>query len=125
MAQGQLVATPTSRGNIVYFYISRPRYFGRLVLFFLVVVVSDTTPKSRRTAEAVCVTNFRNRMRKSVTFCRKRGRKIPPGRRRNGCGLSAVPATSRLQVCRSRPRVRFARQAAWPRCVRTECLDRY
>ena len=36
MAQGQLVTPPTtSRGNIVYFYISRPRYFGRLVLFFL------------------------------------------------------------------------------------------
>lgn len=68
----------TSRGNIVYFYISRPIHFGRLVLFFLVVVVSDATPKSRRTEEAVCVTKFRNRMRKSVTFCRKCGRKIPP-----------------------------------------------
>lgn len=81
--------------------------------------MSDTTPKSRRTAGTVSVTNFRNRMRKSVTFCRKCGRKIPQERRRNGWGLSAVPASPRLQVCRSRPRVRFARQAALPRCVQT------
>lgn len=61
---------PTSRGSIFYFYISRPIYFGRLVLFFLVVVVPDTTPKSRRTEGTVCVTKFCNRRRKTVTFCR-------------------------------------------------------
>lgn len=117
--------------NCNLFFYSRPRYFGRLVLFFLVVIVSDATPKSHRTEGAVCVTNFRNRIRKSVTFCRKCGRKIPQERRRNGWGLSAVPASPRLQVCRSRPRVRFARQAALPRCVQTSkrtlrsfCLQR-
>lgn len=91
---------PTSRGNIFFFYIGRPIHFGRLVLFFLVVVESEATPKSRRTAEAVCVTKFRNRMRKSVTFCRKCGRKIPPERSRNGWGLSAVPTSSRPPLCR-------------------------
>ena len=90
---------PRAGGNIFYFY-SRPIYFGRLVLFFLVVVVSDTTPKPRRTAGTVSVTKFRNRMRKSVTFCRKCGRKIPPERSRNGWGLSAVPTSSRPPLCR-------------------------
>ena len=123
---------PTSRGGGTYFtFTSAVRDISGGWVCFLVVVVSESTPKSRRTAEAVCVTKFRNRMRKSATFCRKCGRKIPQERRRNGWGLSAVPASPRLQVCRSRPRVRFARQAALPRCVQTSkrtlrsfCLQR-
>lgn len=81
--------------------LHRPSEIFRAAGFvLLVVVVSDATPKPRRTEGAVCVTNFRNRMRKSVTFCHKCGRKIPPERSRNGWGLSAVPTSSRPPLCR-------------------------
>lgn len=73
---------------------------GIVFLVFSNILLTDATPKSRRTAEAVYVTKFRNRSRKSVTFCRKCGRKIPPERSRNGWGLSAVPTSSRPPLCR-------------------------
>lgn len=73
---------------------------GIVFLVFSNILLTDATPKSRRTEGAVCVTDFRNRMRKSVTFCRKCGRKIPPERSRNGWGLSAVPTSSRPPLCR-------------------------
>lgn len=100
-------------------------------MFFLSYFAARATPKSRRTAEAVYVTKFRNRSRKSVTFCRKDGRKIPPGRHRSDRNLSAVPMSSYLPICRRRPLVRFAGQATLPRCVQTSkrtlrsfCLQR-
>lgn len=36
---------PASRGNMIYFYISRPIYFGRLVLFFFELFCSQVYPK--------------------------------------------------------------------------------
>lgn len=97
--------------NCNLFFYSRPRYFGRLVLFFLVVIVSDATPKSHRTEGAVCVTKFRNRMRKSATFCRKCGRKIPPEK-----------ASSRLLFVGSS---NVITSAALSQAVQAGCPDRY
>lgn len=106
---------PTSRGGEHILLLHRPSEIFRATgfVFLSCFVAKSTTPqkKSRRTTEAVCVTKFCNRMRKSVTFCRKCGRKIPPEK-----------ASSRLLFVGSS---NVITSAALSQAVQAGCPDRY
>lgn len=102
-------------------------------VFLSCFVAKSTTPqkKSRRTTEAVCVTKFRNRMRKSVTFCRKCGRKIPPEKASSRLlfvGSPGVAASAGLPKSSTCPFCKASRFAAMRSNFKTHpapfCLQR-